>query len=59
MENSYDTLGKIVLYENGELTHAEEVELFQHLIDTGLAWQLQGAYGRRAQALIDSQEILR
>lgn len=29
------------------------VEAWQHLIDTGLAWKLQGWFGRTAQALID------
>ena len=29
------------------------VEAWQHLIDTGLAWRLQGCFGRNAQALID------
>lgn len=31
----------------------EEVEAWQYLIDTGLAWQLQGWYGRTAQRLIN------
>lgn len=29
------------------------VEAWQYLIDTGLAWQLQGWFGRTAQGLID------
>ena len=33
--------------------HDEEVEAWQYLIDTGLAWQLQGWYGRTAQRLIN------
>lgn len=30
------------------------IEAWQHLIDTGLAWRLQGTFGRQAQALIDA-----
>ena len=33
--------------------HDEEVEAWQYLIDTGLAWQLQGWDGRTAQRLIN------
>ena len=28
------------------------IEAWQHLIDTGLVWQLQGWFGRTAQTLI-------
>lgn len=31
-----------------------QLEAWQHLINTGLAWQLQGCFGRQAQALIDA-----
>jgi len=30
------------------------IEAWQHLIDTGLCWQLQGFFGRTAQGLIDA-----
>lgn len=31
----------------------EELEAWQYLIDTGMAWKLQGWYGRTAKRLID------
>ncbi len=31
----------------------EILEAWQHLIDTGLAWSLQGWFGRTAESLIE------
>ena len=44
----------IIRFEQGELGYDEAIELFQHLVDTGLAWQLQGGYGRAAKILIEA-----
>lgn len=44
----------IIAYEEGTLSEEKTIELFQHLIDTGLAWRLQGHYGRTAVALIEA-----
>jgi hypothetical protein len=35
-------------------TEQEVLKAWQRLIDTGLAWKLQGWFGRRAAALIES-----
>lgn len=48
----YDQLDAIIAYEQGDLDEDSTIELFQHLVDTGLAWQLQGSYGRTAASLI-------
>ncbi|MFY1688154.1 DUF7417 domain-containing protein [Plantactinospora sp. WMMB782] len=49
-----DFLDRVIAFEQGELGEEDVVELFQHLVDTGLAWQLQGTYGRTARDLIDA-----
>lgn len=43
----------IMIVENGQDNQEVTIEAWQHLIDTGLAWQLQGWFGRSAQMLID------
>ena len=49
----YDTVANLIAYENGELKYDEMVTFFQHLIDTGEAWLLQGHYGRMATHMIE------
>lgn len=43
----------IIKYEADEMTTEEEVVFFQKLIDTGMAWTLQGHYGRMAERFIE------
>lgn len=45
---------RILAFESGTLDDDGVISLFQQLVDTGLAWQLQGSYGRTAAALIDA-----
>jgi len=44
---------RIIDYEEGNLGEEETLALFQDLVDSGLAWELQGHYGREAARLIE------
>lgn len=55
--NQMDLMSSILDYEMGILEDTEVVELFQELVNTGLAWTLQGSYGRTARDLIEQGVI--
>ena len=52
-------LDAILAYEQGELSEEETIDLFQTLVDSGLAWTLQGSYGRTAMAYINAGLVVR
>jgi hypothetical protein len=51
---TYDACAAIEGFDGEEHTEEEIIAAFQHLIDTGVVWKLQGFYGRTADALIDA-----
>jgi hypothetical protein len=49
-----DLTTQIIMYEQDELDGNQIIKLFQELIDNGMAWKLQGHYGRMAMDLIEN-----
>lgn len=52
-----DVVSNIIAFESGELQPNEVVDFFAELIRTGLAYSLQGFYGRTAETLIQNGNI--
>ena len=50
---AYDVTNRIIDYECGHLNDKQTLRLFSELIKNGMAWSLQGHYGRTATALIE------
>lgn len=55
---TYDEVGQMMAWEAGELDRQDTIELFQHLLDSGLVYTLQGCYGRMAQRLLNAGLIV-
>ena len=51
--NDYLAIGIAEGFEQYD-SKEQYIEAWQHLIDTGLCWKLQGWFGRAAQNLIDN-----
>ena len=45
---------QLIAYEEGQITHDEEVASFAHLVKTGVCWHLPGHYQRVAATLIEA-----
>jgi hypothetical protein len=56
-KNFYPVVDNIIAYESGELSAENMLELFSELVKNGMAWTLQGHYGRTAQSLIEAGYI--
>lgn len=54
-----DLVDNIIRYEEGDMTTNELLQFFCKLIETGMAWTLQGHYGRTANELIKNGYISR
>ena len=51
-EQGVNLIDQIIRYEEGEMDMEEVVAFFAKLVKTGMAWDLQGHYGRTASTLI-------
>ena len=51
MDKKYEAVGLAEGFIEG--TEEEVINAWQYLVDTGLAWQLQGFFGRTANSLIE------
>ena len=50
-------VGEMMDYENGSMPNDKAVNMFQRLHNSGMAYQLQGHYGRTAQSLLKAGYI--
>lgn len=58
MNKTMNQLDKMMAFEAGQLSDDETIELFQELVTSGLAWKLQGTYGRAANRLIEQGLVI-
>ena len=54
VESNPIDVNDIIAYESDQMTEEEEIIFFQKLINNGMAWSLQGHYGRQASYLIEA-----
>jgi len=58
MPKKKDIIDYIMDYEMDQLDDFNTLKLFSELIKNGMAWSLQGHYGRTAKHLIDNEYLL-
>jgi hypothetical protein len=52
-----DLATKLSQFEQGAMDEQETIELFSHLLNTGIIYSLQGSYQRTAQSMIQAGVI--
>jgi len=55
----YDYEAIIIVESQDDVDEIAWIQAWQHLIDTGLCWKLQGWYGRQAMSLIERGKCTR
>jgi len=55
----YCVVDDMIDWENGDMSEENEIEFFQKLLDTGMAWTLQGMYGRRTVELLNEGYLIK
>ena len=58
MPKKKDIIDYIMDYEMGTMSDLDTLKMFSELIKNGMAWTLQGHYGRTANKLIESEYLL-
>ena len=53
-----DIVDYIMDYESGNMSDLDILRMFSELIKNGMAWTLQGHYGRTANSLIESEYLM-
>ena len=51
-------VNQIIAWESGDMESDAEIVFFQSLVKSGLCWEMQGMYGRRAKQLLDDGLIM-
>jgi len=53
-----DIINYIMDYEMGNMSDLDTLKMFSELIKNGMAWTLQGHYGRTARSLINNEYLM-
>ena len=58
MPKKKDIIDYIMDYESGDMSDLDTLKMFSELIKNGMAWTLQGHYGRTAKHLIENEYLM-